>query len=350
MTDQNSSHRAGRRIERFNDGWHFVPDGVGTDGESVALPHTWNALDGQDGGNDYRRGIGTYTKRFDLDAGDDEVWLEFAGANSSADVYLNGTHLAHHDGGYSTFRCELTPALEPANVLTVVVDNAPNTTIYPQRADFTFYGGIYRGVTLITVPRSHFVLDDHGGPGVVFTPTLDGSRAIVTCEASATGGDAVRFAVDGADAQTASVVAGSARADIVIDDVRRWHGTRDPHLYRVTATLLAGDDVVDEVSLRVGCREFAIDPDRGFLLNGEPYPLRGVSRHQDWEGVGNAITTDMMQTDLALIQEIGATTVRLAHYQHDQHFYDLCDAAGIVVWAEIPQITDFLPAGTENAT
>ena len=101
-------------------------------------------------------------------------------------------------------------------------------------------------------------------------------------------------------------------------------------------------------TLRFGCREFAVDPDLGFLLNGEPYPLRGVSRHQDWEGVGNAITTDMMQTDLELIQEIGATTVRLAHYQHDQHFYDLCDAAGIVVWAEIPQITEFLP--TERPT
>ena len=143
---------------------------------------------------------------------------------------------------------------------------------------------------------------------------------------------------------------GRRNAEIVIDDVRRWHGVRDPHLYGATASLLVGDDVVDEVTLRFGCREFAVDPDLGFLLNGEPYPLRGVSRHQDWEGVGNAITTDMMQTDLALIQEIGATTVRLAHYQHDQHFYDLCDAAGIVVWAEIPQITEFLPAGTANAT
>ena len=136
----------------------------------------------------------------------------------------------------------------------------------------------------------------------------------------------------------------------MIDDVRRWHGVRDPHLYGATASLLVGDEVVDEVTLRFGCREFAVDPDRGFMLNGEPYPLRGVSRHQDWEGVGNAITTDMMQTDLALIQELGATTVRLAHYQHDQHFYDLCDAAGIVVWAEIPQITEFLPGGTANAT
>ena len=353
---------AGRRVEPFNEGWLFVPDAViddahltATSGEPVTLPHTWNALDGQDGGNDYRRGASTYIKRFAMDAGGDEVWLEFRGANSSADVYLNGTHLLRHDGGYSTFRCELTPALTDHpdlndHVIAVVVDNAPNSTTYPQRADFTFYGGIYRDVTLITVPRSHFALDDHGGSGLVVTPTLDGSRATVTLQAAVTGGDSVRFSIDGVDTQSASVVDGTAHAEIVIDDVRRWHGVRDPHLYGATASLLVGNEVVDEVALRFGCREFTVDPDRGFMLNGEPYPLRGVSRHQDWEGVGNAITTDMMQTDLALIQELGATTVRLAHYQHDQHFYDLCDAAGIVVWAEIPQITEFLPAGTANAT
>ena len=343
---------AGRRMELFNDGWVFVPDAVDVDGdlastggESVTLPHTWNALDGQDGGNDYRRGPSTYLKQFTMDPGDNEVWMEFRGANSSADVYLNGTHLGRHDGGYSTFRYELTAALIEHNVVAVVVDNAPNSTTYPQRADFTFYGGMYRDVTLITANRCHFALDDHGGPGLVVTPTLEGSRAIVAFEASVTDGHEVQFAVDGVGTQTATVIDGSATATVVIDDVRRWHGARDPHLYRATARLMFAGETVDEVSLDFGCREFAVDPDRGFLLNGEPYPLRGVSRHQDWEGVGNAITTEMMQTDLALIQEIGATTVRLAHYQHDQHFYDLCDAAGIVVWAEIPQITDFLPAG-----
>jgi beta-galactosidase len=348
----------GRRSELFNDGWVFVPEAVvpdpGSDpelpGEPVTLPHTWNAVDGQDGGNDYRRGASTYIKQFAAERGDDEVWVEFQGANSSADVYLNGTHLCRHDGGYSTFRCELTSALAGDNVLTVVVDNAANTTVYPQRADFTFYGGIYRDVTMITVPRSHFALDEHGGPGVVVTPSLDGSRAIVTFEATVTGGDAVRFAIGGVGSFSSAVVDGVAGGELVIDDVQRWHGVRDPHLYEATASLLVGDEIADEVSLRFGCREFAVDPDRGFILNGEEYPLRGVSRHQDWQGVGNAITNEMMLTDLALMQEVGATTVRLAHYQHDQRFYDLCDQAGIVVWAEIPQITDFLPEATTNAT
>ena len=348
-----------RTLESFNEGWVFLPVEVGSAadpasamgaGEPVTLPHTWNALDGQDGGNDYRRGRSTYLKQFVLDPGADQVWLEFGGANSTADVYLNGHHLTRHEGGYSTFRADLTLHLAERNTLAVVVDNRPDDSTYPQRADFTFYGGLYRDVWLIRVPSAHFVLDAHGGPGLVVSPMLDGSRALVTMHAEATGGDAVRFTIDGVTTQVAAVTDGRAEAELTIDDVRRWHGTRDPHLYTAVAELLEHDRVVDRVQLRFGCREYHVDPDRGFVLNGEPYPLRGVSRHQDWAGVGNAITHEMMATDLALIQESGATTVRLAHYQHDQHFYDLCDEAGIVVWAEIPQITGFRPQATGNAT
>lgn len=350
-----------RQQERFNDGWVYLagavdPSGAWDDlipgGEPVTLPHTWNALDGQDGGNDYRRGQGSYVKRFSVSAVATpliQTWLEFRGANSSADVYLNDRHLAHHNGGYSTFRVDLTPALAVENILVVVVDNAPNDTVYPQRADFTFYGGLYRDVRLIRVPAAHFRLDDHGGPGLIVAPALEGSSARVALRAEVTGGDAVRFSIDGAGSRIAAVVAGTAETVLTVEEVRRWHGLRDPHLYLATAELLVAGEPVDEVALRFGCREFAVDPDRGFLLNGEPYPLRGVARHQDWEGVGNAVTPAMMETDLGLLLELGATTVRLAHYQHDQRFYDLCDEAGIVVWAEIPQITEFLPDGRANA-
>lgn len=352
-----------RRATSIPEGWAYAPvelpagsswDVVAAGGEQVVLPHTWNAIDGQAGG-DYRRGRSTYARVIEAEASYVETWIEFAGVNSSAEVYLDGRLLASHDGGYSTFRVNLTDELtDGSGTLVVIVDNAKNERVYPQQADFTFYGGIYRDVRQITVGREHFELEGHGGPGLIVTPSLDGDRAEVALSAavaptsgvSATG---VRFLVDGEAAVTVPILDGAANASLTIEHVRRWHGLRDPHLYTARAELLADDVVLDVVELRFGCREFAVDPQRGFLLNGEVYPLRGVSRHQDFEGVGNAITEEIKQGDLALIRELGATTVRLAHYQHDQRFYDLCDEAGLVVWAEIPQITVFLPGASDNA-
>ncbi|MDE0545953.1 glycoside hydrolase family 2 protein [Microbacterium sp. C7(2022)] len=350
-----------RRTTLILDEWAFAPealpnaswDEVAAAGAAVDLPHTWNLADGAAGGG-YRRGRSTYARRVTADIGAIETWLEFAGANSSAEVYVDGHLLSRHHGGYSTFRVNVTEHLvQDAATVVVVVDNAANETVYPQQADFTFYGGIYREVRQITVGATHFALDADGGPGLTVTPQLTGEHALVSMSAAVSGvagGEAsVRFIIDGETCVSVPVVDGAARADLTIEQVRRWHGLRDPHLYTARAELVDGDVVVDAVELRFGCREFAVDPQRGFLLNGEEYALRGVSRHQDFEGAGNAITEEMKQTDLALIREIGATTVRLAHYQHDQRFYDLCDEAGLVVWAEIPQITVFLPGAVDNA-
>ncbi|MGI9824472.1 glycoside hydrolase family 2 protein [Agromyces sp. Marseille-Q5079] len=352
-----------RRATTIHEGWAYSPvelpagsswDEIAAAGEQVVLPHTWNAIDGQAGG-EYRRGRSTYARVIEADESDVETWVEFAGVNSSAEVYLDGRLLTTHDGGYSTFRVNLTDGLaDGSGTLVVIVDNAKNERVYPQQADFTFYGGIYREVRQITVGREHFDLADNGGPGLIVSTDLDGDRAEVALSAAVvttSGGSAtgVRFAIDGEATVTVPLVGGEANATLSIELVHRWHGLRDPHLYTARAELLAGDAVLDEVELRFGCREFEVDPHRGFLLNGEEYPLRGVSRHQDFEGVGNAITEEVKQQDLALVLELGATTVRLAHYQHDQRFYDLCDEAGLVVWAEIPQITVFLPGATENA-
>lgn len=350
-----------RRTTPILDGWAFAPeampeaswDEVAAAGATVSVPHTWNLADGSTGGG-YRRGRSTYARRVTAEVGAIETWIEFAGVNSSAEVYVEGRLLSRHHGGYSTFRVNVTEHLvEDAATVVVVVDNAANETVYPQQADFTFYGGIYREVQQISVGVTHFALDSDGGPGLTITPRLTGDQAVVSMmtdvSAVAVGEASVRFIIDGESATTVPVVDGAAQADLIIEQVRRWHGLRDPHLYTARAELLDGDVVVDEVELRFGCREFEVDPQRGFLLNGEEYPLRGVSRHQDFEGAGNAITEEMKQTDLALIREIGATTVRLAHYQHDQRFYDLCDEAGLVVWAEIPQITVFLPGAVDNA-
>ena len=348
-----------RTVLNWNSGWTFykdasdpaqLPDG----GERIDLPHTWNATDGQDGGNDYFRGSCVYQKCFsraELPEAD-LYYLEICGANSSADVYLGGKKMAHHDGGYSTWRVDLTEALAEHNELCVLVDNAPNDEVYPQMADFTFYGGLYRNVNLIAVNKTHFDLDYYGAPGLMVTPEIKGEDAEVSVTAfvkNLTEGQKLVYTIyDAAECEIARAESTDTTAVLSIQGVHRWHGRRDPYLYCCEVEIVEGDAVVDSVCSRFGCRSFQIDPERGFILNGEEYPLRGVSRHQDRLGIGNALLPEHHKEDMDLICEVGATTIRLAHYQHDAYFYDLCDERGMVVWAEIPYISKHMPGGREN--
>ncbi len=348
-----------RTVLNFNAAWVFgkgtaLPTAMPTDWEQVNLPHSWNAVDGQDGGNDYFRGTSHYAKTFAKSELPEaaQYYLEIRGANSSADVYLNGKHLGHHDGGYSTWRVNMTEAMLDENLLVVAVDNAANETVYPQMADFTFYGGLYRDVNIICVEETHFDLDYFGACALKVTPTVEGDKATVELESWVTNpkaGQILRYTVSDGEGNQVSVTEGEAtKAQLVIEHVRRWHGRKDPYLYTAKAELIVDGCVVDTVSARFGCRTFAIDPERGFILNGEEYPLRGVSRHQDRWGIGNALLPEHHTEDMDLICEVGATTIRLAHYQHDQFFYDLCDERGMVVWAEIPYISKHMPTGREN--
>ncbi len=348
-----------RNIININAGWAFtktaegIPACMPADWEFVDLPHSWNAVDGQDGGNDYHRGTCHYARNIvkaELPAAD-RYYLEIRGANSSADVYLNGKNLAHHDGGYSTWRVDITESLEESSLLVIAVDNAANQNVYPQVADFTFYGGLYRDVNIICVSESHFDLDYYGGPGIQVTPEITGSDAKVAIRTFVTNlkeGQTVRYSVKDADGNEVAGVDGGTEVELEIKDVHLWHGRKDPYLYTASAGLIQDGEVIDNVFSRFGCRTFKIDPQNGFILNGEEYPLRGVSRHQDRWGIGNALLPEHHREDMDLICEVGATTIRLAHYQHDQYFYDLCDELGMVVWAEIPYISNHMPTGREN--
>ena len=364
----------------FNNGWKFIKaagnaaDAGSLCGDAVTLPHTWNAKDGQDGGNDYYRGTCWYTKKmkkneiadaFHCDQTGEyltgqEIWLEFEGAAMTADVYLNGEHLAHHEGGYSTFRVNLTEHLKEDNDLAVSVDNGDNDRVYPQKADFTFYGGLYRDVSLIAVPETHFALGYAGSPGIRVTPEtevtgtdekgLPAGKAKVSVTAwteNTKDGQQVTFTLGG-QSKCCTVADGCAEAEFELENAHLWNGLDDPYLYTIQAELYTDGEKMDQVSARFGCRQMKFDPENGFFLNGRSYPLRGVSRHQDRAGVGNALTKEMHREDLELIREIGANTIRLAHYQHAQYFYDICDEAGMVVWAEIPYITLHMENGREN--
>ena len=349
-----------RTIINFNAKWAFtkmfteLPTEISNKWDFVNLPHCWNAIDGQDGDNDYYRGTCCYAKKLEKaelpEA--DRYYLEIKGANSSADVYVNGKNLAHHDGGYSTWRVDITDSLEFMNLIVITVDNSANETVYPQMADFTFYGGLYRDVNIICVSESHFDLDYYGAPGIKVTPEINGSDAKIQIETFITNGKIgqdIRYTICDADGNTvAKTVANDTKIELNIPDVHLWNGRKDPYLYTAKAELIENGEVIDNIATRFGCRTFEIHPDNGFILNGVEYPLRGVSRHQDRWGFGNALLPEHHEEDIELICEMGATTIRLAHYQHDQYFYDLCDEKGLVIWAEIPYISKHMPTGREN--
>ncbi len=335
-----------RKVKKITENWHFTD----LDGNRypVEIPHTWNNVDGQDGGNDYKRGRCVYDTVFDMPehSENERIYLEFRGVNASAEVILNGVNVINHDGGYSTFRCDVTDYLKNTNELKVYTDNSVNNRVYPQKADFTFYGGIYRDVCLITVNKYHFHMDCFGGSGLKIDSYTDG-RVCVTTWHDVKNAE-VRIKLYDADGSCITKGHGT-NAELKIDNVHLWNGIADPYLYTCRAELLIEGEPKDSISSSFGVREFHIDPKKGFFLNGKSYPLRGVCRHQDRKGIGNAILPCHHEEDIELIREVGANTIRLAHYQQDQYFYDLCDRYGLIVWAEIPYISEHMPAANENA-
>ncbi len=345
-----------RNIISLNDDWKFIQKNVGLptvfpkDWDNINLPHSWNAVDGNDGNGSYDRGNYWYAKTFETPkqplAGG-RVFVEILAAGQQASVYVNGEKVAYHEGGYSIFRAEITAQCkeEGENLLVIECSNEHKSNVYPQSADFTFYGGLYRGVNLISVPNAHFDLEYYGGPGIMVTPTpCEDGGAIFEIETFIKNADenfTVLYSIKDEDENEVGYAcrpADAAKTKIYVPDAVLWD-MDNPYLYTVTALLQRRNEAYDEIYTNAGVRSFSCDPEKGFIINGVETPLRGVSRHQDIMYKGNALTYEDHLRDALLIKELGANTIRLAHYQHSQDFYDICDELGFANWAEIPFIS-----------
>lgn len=310
----------------------------------VDLPHVWN----QDIPSE--SGCCLYQTVFDaeLKCGK-EYFLAFDAVGGVARIFLNGMFLGEHRGSYSRFCVEAGTALrEGENLLQVLADNTRYEDVNPLMGDFTYYGGIFRPVMLIETDAVHFDLMYYGTSGVEIAACGDGT---VTLKARVVhgGGCELRYEIFDKEGELAAktlVSADEAKAVLTVKAQHLWNGKEDPYLYRCTASLWKKNELCDSVSLDFGFRSIAITADKGFFLNGRHLKLHGVAKHQDFADMGCAVGKEQQELDMTLIQEIGANAVRLSHYQHPQHTYDLCDQTGMVVWAEIPMLA--MPDGNDG--
>ena len=331
--------------------------------QKISIPHNWGWEQAQQGRHFYR-GPGWYRRELNITPETGKrFFLRFEAASLVADVYLNGTKLGEHRGGFGAFCYEITGKLSASgtNVVAVRVSNKAEPDIAPLSGDFSVYGGLYRPVHLIETAAENFTLTDHGSPGVAWLQTsvtkkkavLDvaaqisngtGQKRPLTLVATVLDADGNRVAGSSQPIALATNVTAPYWLRVTVPHPHLWNGRPDPYLYKALIELRSGDKVVDSVEEPLGLRFYAVDPDKGIFLNGKPYSLHGVNKHQDRFNKGWAVSEADLDEDMALIKEIGATVVRCAHYQHSDYFYSLCDKAGILVWAEIPQVNEINPS------
>ncbi|MDP4106166.1 MAG: glycoside hydrolase family 2 TIM barrel-domain containing protein [Bacillota bacterium] len=361
---ENHNDEFGRLIISLNDNWRFHkgPQGDKENWKVVHLPHTWNAKDGTDGGNNYYRGDSWYQKEINIPKNyqGKSLYLQLAAANKEAEVFINGKSTITHKGGYTAFTVEITDDVNygKMNLITIRVNNETKDII-PLSGDFTFYGGLYRGINLLVTDPTHIDVQDDGSKGVYVS--IPNSKSIknnaqvsikvpvksedqkVMVKASISDGQGKRVASTKLTAdEKKSELRGKAifTGTISVRGPHLWNGMKDPYLYTVTATVIRKGQVIDQVKEKIGFRYYTIDPKKGFFLNGNSYPLHGVAINQDRAGFGNAIPDKIRAKDFELIKEIGANTIRTAHYPQSQFVYEKADEMGLIVWTEIPFVNE----------
>ncbi len=337
-----------RKTTLINEGWSFF---LGGEEKKVNLPHCWNASDGCT--KDYLRAEARYSKT--LEPSDKTVFLLVEGANSVARVVADGKEKARHKGGYGAFAADITDCIKNGCRIDIYVDNRDFEDVFPTRADFTFWGGLYRNVKLIETESCHFSFRDHGSCGVYAraVKSEEGWRMSVKALIDSPRED-YKLRCTLLDREGKVFAQGEAKAEYVTElsfkceNPILWDGVKNPYLYTLRCEIKDGERTADNIDIKTGFRTFCIDSEKGFFLNGRHMKLKGVSRHQDRQGMGNAVTEKEHREDIELILEAGADSVRLAHYQQSEYFYDLCDEKGLLVWAEAPVISAFAPAKREN--
>jgi len=335
--------------------------------QPVTLPHTFNAGDANQGGDKsrgelegvYYRGPGWYRRQLEITpvAGQHYV-LQFDGAALVTDVWVNGQAVGHHEGGYAAFRFDITDALKAGdNLIAVRVDNTRVPQVAPLTGDFNVFGGLYRNVSLITTGGVHVDLMDHGGPGVyVTTKTISaakadiGARILLKNDGAQAAKLTVKTRILDADSKaiataksTVSLAVGQSlpvEQALVVNRPHLWAGRKDAYLYKVV--IEAG---TDSVTVPLGIRTVMIDPDKGFLLNGQPYRIYGANMQQPGrKGKGTAVSDADIDKDMQILDDMGVTALRLAHMQHTKRVYDDADRMGILLTTEVP-LVDEISAG-----